>query len=199
MGLKNTPLKVGITGNIGSGKSTVCAIFEQLGIPIYYADQRAKMLMREDPNLVEGIKDLLGQDAYFSDGSINRQFISQQIFTQPELLKKMNQLVHPAVGRDTIQWVAQNAQAPYTLKEAAILFESGSHKQLDKVICVIAPESIRIQRVMDRDQVDEEAVNARMKNQWPEYKKAIRSDFLIYNDGSQSLIDQVMRIHKKLR
>jgi dephospho-CoA kinase len=191
-------LKVGITGGIGSGKSTVCKIFAILGIPIYNADDSAKNLMTEDPDLVQKIKDLLGTEAYLSDGQLNRAYVADIVFKNQNKLDSLNALVHPAVAQDGLQWHQRQKDVPYTLKEAALLFEAGSYRQLDRLICVVAPEDLRIQRVMQRDQVERAAVLARMQKQWPQAKKAKRSDFIIYNDGSQSLIQQVLRVHKKL-
>lgn len=192
-------LKVGITGGIGSGKTTVCKIFEQLGIPIYYADDRAKKLMVEDPQLVKEIKVLLGEEAYTREGQLDRAFIANIVFNNPDKLAQLNALVHPAVARDGATWQKTQTEVPYTLKEAALLYEAGSYQSLDRMICVVAPEEMRIQRVMERDQVDRAAVIARINKQWPQAQKARLSDFLIYNDGTQSLIRQVVRIHQRLK
>jgi len=191
-------LKVGITGGIGSGKSTVCKIFEQLGIPIYYADDRAKVLMVEDAQLIVEIKALLGTEAYTDDGQLNRAYVANVVFQDPDKLSQLNTLVHPAVAKDGEEWQKKQQNAPYTLKEAALLYEAGSYRVLDKIICVVAPEEMRIERVRKRDQINRAAVRARIDKQWPQAKKARLSDFLIYNDGSQSLIQQVMRIHHRL-
>lgn len=191
-------LKVGITGGIGSGKTTVCKIFEQLDIPIYYADDRAKVLMVEDTQLVKEIKALLGTEAYTEDGQLNRAYVADIVFQNPDKLSQLNALVHPAVAKDGEDWQKKQQNTPYTLKEAALLYEAGSYRALDKMICVVAPQELRIERVMKRDQVDRAAVQARMDKQWPQAKKARLSDFLIYNDGNQSLILQVMRIHHRL-
>lgn len=191
-----TMLKVGITGGIGSGKTTVCKIFEALGIPVYYADERAKRLMVENADLAAGIRQLLGSDAYFEDGSLNRRYIAQQVFSDPDKLAKLNRLVHPAVGRDGEQWHAAQKGVPYTLKEAAILFESNSHLLLDKVITVSAPVEMRIARVIARDKVDRAAVEARIREQMPEEERIRRADFVIYNDGTQSLVQQVVDLHR---
>lgn len=190
-------LKVGITGGIGSGKSTACRIFATLGIPVYYADDRAKQLMNEDPDLMRKITSLLGEKAY-RGGLLNRDFVAQIVFQDPEKLQALNAIVHPAVGRDAEEWQQNQHGVPYILKEAALLFEAGSYRQLDKMICVVAPEKLRIKRVMERDQVDESAVRARMDKQWPQHQKMLRSDFLLYNDGTHPLIKQIFRIHHRL-
>lgn len=195
---KRPILKVGITGGIGSGKTTACKVFETLGIPVYYADSQAKQLMVSDPRLVAGIKALFGPESYLRDGALNRPFIAQQVFSNDEKLKQLNALVHPAVAEDAERWHHAQENVPYTLKEAALLFESGSYKQLDKLITVSAPEKLRIQRVMERDGVSAEEVRARMKKQMPEEEKVKRSDFVIYNDGAHFLIRQVLDIHRAL-
>ena len=191
-------LKVGITGSIGSGKTTVCKIFERLGIPIYYADDRAKALVKENEKLIKSIKALLGENAYTPEGEYNRAYVAGIVFSNTEKLKALNGIIHPAVGKDVKDWQAAQTNVPYTLKEAALLFEAGSYKRLDKIICVVAPEDLRIERVMKRDGVEEVAVRARMDKQWPQIEKMRRSDFLIYNDGSESLIQQVFRVHRYL-
>ncbi len=190
-------MQIGITGGIGSGKSTVCKIFEVLGIPVYYADDRAKWLMNNDANLIEGVKSVFGDEAYQA-GTLNRPFIASIVFNDKSKLAKLNALVHPAVFQDGIAWNEANADAPYTLKEAAILFESGSYLTVNKVITVFAPKEIRIQRVLTRDDTTREAIEARMDKQMPEKEKIERSDFVIYNDDKHSLIEQVLNIHKIL-
>ncbi len=193
-------LKIGITGGIGSGKTTVCKIFETLDIPIYYADDRAKMLMTTDKNLVEDIKKLFGEEAYLPDGSLNRKLISEKAFSNPLILNELNALVHPVVLSDGEAWHKAQTQAPYTLKEAAILFESGSYKYVDKIITVFAPQNVRLERVILRGggTLSRADVEARMAKQMSEEEKMQRADFIIYNDGSQLLLPQVMAIHKKL-
>lgn len=187
-------LKIGITGNIGSGKSTVVKIFAQLGIPVYDADSRAKILMVENPVLVHEIQLLLGTEAYTS-GVLNRAFVSQKVFSNSELLSKLNALVHPAVFKDFDIWVAQQ-QAPYILKEAALLYESGSWQALDKMIVVAANQDLRLKRSIARDASNAVAIEARMKAQMPEAEKVNRADYIINNNENELLIPQVMRIHK---
>ena len=193
-----TILKVGITGGIGSGKTTVCKVFEALGIPVYYADWHARQLMVNAPRLVAGVKELFGPDAYLEDGALNRPFIAKKVFNNDKKLQQLNHLVHPAVAEDADRWHSAQENVPYTLKEAALLFESGNYKHLDKVITVFAPEDLRIQRVMDRDQVSSTEVRARMAKQMPEEEKLKRADFVVYNDGTHSLIRQVWVIHQAL-
>ncbi len=192
--------KVGITGGIGSGKTTVCKIFETLGIPIYYADDRAKWLMVNSPALQTGIINLFGKESYDEEGQLNRAYIGGIAFKHPKKLQKLNALVHPAVFVDGENWQQEQLalQFPYTLKEAALLYESGSHKFLDKMIVVTAPEELRIERVMKRDGLDKEAVQDRIARQMPEAGKVAQADYIITNDGQQLLIPQVLQIHQQL-
>jgi len=193
--------KIGITGGIGSGKTTVCKIFETLGIPIYYADLEAKQIISLNPAVKKQVKELLGNDSYYKNGKPNKTFIASQIFEDESLLESMNKIVHPAVQTDVERWyenIKAKGNALYVLKEAALLVENKSYKHLNALIVVTCPENIRIKRVMDRDQVTEEAVRARIKNQLPEEEKIRVSDFVINNDGSMPLIPQVWEIHRKL-
>jgi dephospho-CoA kinase len=192
-------LKVGITGGIGSGKTTVCKVFETLGIPIYYADDRAKFLMNTDEFLVTEITKLFGEQAYLSKGELNRPHLASIAFSNKKVLQKLNGLVHPVVHQDSEKWFSQQRNVPYVLKEAALHFETGGYKMLDKMITVFAPKEMRIERVMKRDNRTVEEVEARINNQMPDSEKVKLADFVIYNDGSQSLIQQVYRIHKVLK
>ncbi len=192
-------LKVGITGGIGSGKTTVCKIFETLGIPVYYADDRAKALMVEDEKLITNIKNLFGEEAYLPDGELNRKHIADIAFHNPLKLKELNAVVHPAVLEDGNRWHAEQKDAPYTLKEAALIFESDSYQHLDKIITVFAPQNVRLERVLLRGgNLTKEDIEARMSKQLPEEEKMKRANFIIYNDGEQALIPQVMKIHRLL-
>lgn len=188
-------MKIGITGGIGSGKTTVCKIFETLGIPIYYADDEAKRLMIENGALKKGIIGLFGTNAYLADGQLNRAHIAGIAFNDANVLKALNALVHPAVQKDADEWAAAQTDAPYSLREAALIFEGGGYKLLDKVITVFAPKELRINRVMARDKVDRTAVEARMNKQMPDEEKVKLADFVIVNDGNTSLVEQVMKIH----
>jgi dephospho-CoA kinase len=190
---------LGITGGIGSGKTTVCKIFETLGIPVYYADERAKYLMSHDPTLMAGIIELFGQEAFLEPQVLNRAHIAQIAFNDKEKLNQLNALVHPAVAQDGLNWQAAQQNVPYTLKEAALLFESGSYRTLDKIIVVAAPLELRIQRVMARDGAKREEVEARISKQMPEAEKVSLADFVVNNDGIHALIPQVMAIHAKLK
>lgn len=193
-------LRVGITGGIGSGKSLVCRMFAKLGVPVYDADYWAKWLVSYDPEIKKGIVDLFGPEAYTSDGEYNRPYVAKIVFAEPSGLAGLNALVHPAVERHSRAWHEEQAALghPYTLKEAALMVESGSHKWLDYLIVVTAPEALRIRRVMRRDGLTEAEVRARMASQMPESEKVKLADFVIFNDGMQMLIPQVWRIHRLL-
>jgi len=193
-------IKVGITGNIGSGKSTIAKLFALLGAPVYDADTRAKAIMVEDIELKNELVKVFGQEAYFADGQLNRTYLSQQVFNNPAQLKILNSIVHPAVFRDFNFWLNQYkaAQIPYILKEAALLIESGSYKDLDYLILVQADEEIRLQRSMARDAASAEAILARMKNQMPQENKVPFAQFFIQNNHNDLLIPQVLKIHNEL-
>ena len=189
-------LKIGLTGGIGSGKSTVAGIFEVLGIPVYYADDEAKRLMNEDQGVKESIQNSFGDQSY-ANGLLNRTYLSTTVFNNAEKLALLNSIVHPATLRHAEQWI-KTQSAAYIIKEAALIFESGSHKSLDYVVGVNAPESIRIDRAMKRDNLTEEDIRARMKNQMPEEEKLQLCDFVINNDENSQLIAQVLELHDKL-
>jgi len=187
---------VGLTGGIGSGKSTIAKVFETLGVGIYIADIQAKRLMHEDKELKNNITDLFGNDAYI-DNQLNRSWISSQVFSDKLVLEKLNSLVHPVVEKDFENWVMlQNGN--YVIKEAAILFENAGYKQCDYTILVTAPKIERIKRVMDRDSVSEEKVLDRMKHQWEDEKKIPLADFIISNTSVQLINDLVLEVHQKL-
>jgi len=190
--------RIGLTGGIGSGKTTVAGIFESLHVPVYYSDDRAKELMTVDIDLIEAVKKEFGEDTY-TDGVLNRKALADIVFSDPARLKALNALVHPAVGRDFRAWCEGiETESEYVLKEAAIIFETGGHRFLDEVILVSAPEDLRVSRVMARDEVDEAAVRARMARQWSEEDKLKLADQVILNDGSISLIEQVVELHHEL-
>lgn len=194
-----SPIQIGITGGIGSGKSLVSKIFHCLGIPIYDADSRAKNIMTTDGILISQIKKEFGALSYHADGSLNRSLISESVFNNPDRLAALNKLVHPRVGEDYKNWVNAHNTCPYVLKEAALLFESNSSYDLDKVIVVNAPEDLRIQRVLKRDpQRTEQQVRDIIKNQMKEEEKLKRADFIIVNDEHGMIIPQVLRIHNEI-
>lgn len=188
-------IRIGITGGIGSGKTLVCRMFKSLGIPVYHSDEEARRLMQEEASLVSGIVKLFGEEAYI-DGSLNRSMIAKRVFQDNKLLNQLNALVHPAVGRDFVRWTETQRNTPYLIKEAAILFESGAEKGLDRVIVVTAPEELRIQRIIQRDQLSREQILSRMKQQWSDEERSQLADFIIVNDGKRMLIPQVLKIHR---
>ncbi|MEO6290031.1 MAG: dephospho-CoA kinase [Ginsengibacter sp.] len=188
-------LKIGLTGGIGSGKSTVATMFEVLGIPVYYADAASKRLMIENEELRSSILKHFGEDAY-ANGILNRKFLAQQVFNDSQKIELLNSLVHPVTMRDAAGWIEMQT-APYVIKEAALIFESGSNKFLDYVIGVDAPRTLRIQRTMDRDKISAQEVEARMSKQMDESEKMRLCDFVIVNDEQQIVIQQVLALHEK--
>ncbi|MFT3824464.1 MAG: dephospho-CoA kinase [Chitinophagaceae bacterium] len=190
------PLRIGLTGGIGSGKSTVAKIFEVLGVPVYYADDVAKDLMNTDTVLQQQIIDNFGTESY-KEGKLDRRYIASIVFNDPEKLALLNSFVHPATIRAGEKWMEQQT-APYAVKEAALIFESGSQSELDHVIGVAAPLSLRIHRTMQRDNVTREEVLARMDRQIDERIKMKLCDFVIVNDDQQMLIPQVLELHNTL-
>jgi dephospho-CoA kinase len=189
-------LKIGLTGNIGSGKTTVSKIFGVLGVPVFYADEAAKSVMTNDRQLVDEIKAAFGAGSYFDDGSLNRRHIATIVFNNEAELAKLNGIVHPATFRAFDSWLTTINGAPYILKEAALLFESDSYKMCDKTILVTAPLEIRVDRVIKRDGFSREEVLRREANQFPEEKKAGLANYIIHNDGSQLVIPQVLKLHQ---
>ena len=188
--------RVGITGGIGSGKSLVCRIFETFGVSVYYADTEAKRIMLEDKKVKEQLIELLGEDAY-KGNNIDRSYIASAIFNNEMLLTRMNQIVHPAVHSDFIKWSGAIADSPYVIKEAAIMFESGSDKLVDTTVLVYASETTRIERVCKRDGVEEKIVKERMKNQMDEEEKRQLADHIITNDNEHMVIPQVIALHEE--
>lgn len=190
-------LKVGLTGGIGSGKSTVAKVFEVLGIPVYYADDAARRLMNEDETLKDELQKLFGKETYI-DGKLNRKYLSGLVFNNAEKLAGLNSIVHPATFRDAGLWMQQQS-APYAIKEAALIFESGAQEHLDYLIGVFAPAPLRIQRVMKRDGVTRNEVMARMEKQMEESIKMRLCDYVITNDELELVIPQVVKIHEALK
>ena len=189
-------LRVGITGGIGSGKTTVARIFEVLGIPVYYADTAAKRLMNEDEELKKEIIAHFGHGSY-KDGRLNRSYISSIVFNDKDQLEKLNAITHPATIRDANEWMKRQNTA-YTIKEAALIFESGSVEFLDHVIGVYSPLPLRVQRIMQRDGISREEVAQRMCRQLDENIKMKLCDSVLVNDEQQLLIPQVLALHSRL-
>jgi len=191
-------IKVALTGNIGSGKSIVTRIFKTMDIPVFIADIEARQLYyRED---VKGVlKQKLGDGIFGQDGEINTRALADIIFNDKKALRTVNSIIHPLVYEEYQQWLDIHRDAPYTLHESAILFENNLTAHYHKTIVVTAPEAIRLKRVMERDNMTEEQVRARMANQWPEENKAKKADFVIINDGKHFLIPQILEIDKRLK
>ena len=188
---------VGLTGGIGSGKTTIANLFAlHFSIPIYIADTKAKELVANNKQLQQEIVTLLGEEA-FVEGRYNTSFVAQEVFSNKEKLDKLNAIIHPYVQQDFLQW-KQSQQAPYVIKEAAILFESGSYRDCDFIIMVTAPLEERIERVMLRDKIDRETVEKRIKNQWNDEKKIELSTFVIENRESYKNLDKIEIIHSKI-
>ena len=188
---------VGITGGIGSGKSTVCGIFSRLGIPVFNADQESKNLLDSDPALRKLIRQNFGKSIYKASGAVDRKKLAAIVFADPARLNLLNSLVHPAVKRRFSAWVSEQTNVPYVIKEAAILFESGSWKDVDHVVTVLSPRELRISRVMQRDGIARSLVEERMSHQMSEEEKVKRSGSVIYNDEKKMVLPQVLKLHRE--
>lgn len=188
-------MKIGLTGGIGSGKSVVTGIFKVFGIPVIDADTEAKLIMEKDEQLALSIQKLFGEETY-TNKKLNRKYLANIVFNDTSKLKQLNALVHPAAILAATNWM--NLQtAPYVIKEAALLFESASARQLDFVIGVYTPQPLRIKRAMERDMSTHDQVLARMSQQIDEEEKIKSCDFVVVNDEQQLLIPQVMQLHEK--
>ncbi len=185
--------RVGLTGGIGSGKTTVAAMFRDLGVAVYNSDIEAKRLMNEDPVLRTAIKELFGEQAY-ENNVLNRKLLAERVFKNKELLKALNQIVHPAVRADFKSWT-ELQKGSYVIQEAAILFENGGYKEFDKMILVTAPKKIRIARIKKRDDLSEKAILERMQHQWPVRKKKELAQYVIHNKNLKDTRHQVQIIH----
>ena len=189
-------LKVGITGGIGSGKSTVCQVFETLGIPVFYADDAARHRTNTEPSIIAAMKALFGDDVYV-DGELNREKVAAAAFNNRGVLEQMNEIIHPATIAYGQKWMKQQT-TPYAIKEAAIFFESGSNKDMDVMIGVSAPLELRINRAMARDNIGREKVLERIARQMDEDEKMKLCDHIIINDGITAIIPQVLKLHQIL-
>ena len=190
-------LKIGLTGGIGSGKTTVAKVFETLGIPVYYADDAARRLLNTNEELKEKMIHHFGDGAYIK-GELNRKYLADIVFNNKEKLDLLNSLTHPITIQDAEEWMNQQT-APYAIKEAALLFESGAAEKLDYIIGVYAPQHIRVKRVMDRDHLSTEEVVKRISRQIDEEMKMKLCNFVITNNGQQLVLPQVMELDKKFR
>lgn len=189
-------LKIGITGGMGSGKTTVCKVFEILGIPVFYADIVAKSIMQTDTVLKKDIVTTFGESSYSSQGELNRQYISSLVFNNENELEKLNALVHPAVFRAFETWTAGQKTAPYVIKEAALLFESEAHRMCDQTVLVTSPKSFRIQRIQARDGLSPDEIKLRMERQFSDEKKEKLADHVLNNDERHLLIPQILSLHQ---
>ena len=187
-------LKIGLTGGIGSGKSTVAKIFETLGIPVYYADAEAKRLMNSSETLKKVIRQNFGEATYEND-QLNRKYLAGIVFNNPEKLELLNALIHPVTINDAEQWMQQQS-APYSIKEAALLFESGATENLDFIVGVYAPQALRIKRVMKRDGLTTDEIMKRINRQVNEEMKMKLCDFVITNNEQELLVPQVLKLHQ---
>jgi dephospho-CoA kinase len=186
---------IGITGGIGSGKTTVCGIFQSFGVPVFHADDEAKKVY-QSPAVQKEVNRVL-EDHFFPAGVLDAKKLAGAVFGSPDKLEALNTIVHPAVRRRFAEWLKVNSASPYVIREAAILFESGADADCDEVLFVSAPEEVRIQRVMQRDAVSAEEVKLRLMRQWPEEKKRALADEVIENDGIRALMPECLRLHEK--
>ncbi len=190
-------LKIGLTGGIGSGKTTIAKIFETLNIPIYYSDYWAKYLTNNDEQIKQSLINKYGKHLY-KNNKLNKNVLADIIFNNKSELEYVNSLIHPVVAEHFKNW-AENQKSDYIIKEAAILFESGAYKQVDKIITVVSNIKTRIKRIKERDNIDEELILKKIKSQMPDNEKIDKSDFIIYNNENDFLIPQVLNIHNKLK
>ena len=191
-------IKLGITGGIGSGKTIVCEVFKCLGIPVFNSDLIARRIVDQNACVINEIKSQFGDDVYTNVG-LDRKKLSQIVFQNKSALERLNSIVHPAVFDEFQAWLAENKNAPFIIKEAAIMFESGAYKEMDKIATVFAPEKIRLNRVVKRDHIPVDQINKRIENQITEQEKINRSDFVIVNDDEQMVLPQVIKIFNELR
>ena len=191
--------QIGITGGIGSGKSTICKLFRLLDVPVYEADAEARILQDENDEIRKGLIELIGPSVYLQNGHLDRKHLASLIFSDKSLLEKVNQLIHPVVRAHYQHWLTINSHAPYILYEAAILFESGFYREMDEIILVTAPEAMRIERVVSRDKLTRDEVKNRIRNQWPEEKKRNLANHIIENDNASLVIPRVVELDKRFR
>ena len=191
-------LKIGITGGIGSGKSTVCNVLRNLGVPVFTSDIIARDLLNTNEDLKIKIRKMFDEDMYTSTGELDRERMAKCVFNNVEELEKLNNLVHPEVAKEFENWCVKHERKPYVIKEAAIIFESGAYRDLDKIVTVFCPKKKRIQRIIDRDNTTKEQVEKRMVFQYSDEERNKLADFIIINDGKEELLPQVMELHEIL-
>lgn len=194
--VRNTPFRLGVTGGIGSGKTSVCRVFSVLGIPVFSADPVAREIMDKDGSIRLRLNTIAGKDLY-GKGDLNRRELANLIFNDPSLLEKVNSLVHPLVFKNFLQWSSQQS-SPYVIMEAAILFESGAFKLMDRIATVVAPLEERIERVMRRNNLTFEQVQERIRNQMGDDERIKNSNYIINNSENDMIIPAVIRIHDDL-
>lgn len=187
---------VGLTGGIGSGKSTVGEMFVELGVPVYNSDVRAKRLMNTSKKIRKGLIELFGKEAYL-DGKLNRTYIAEKVFNNSNLLAELNSIVHPRVRKNFLKWVKKQ-QGSYVIQETALLFENNAQELYDKVLLVTAPKELRIQRVINRDKSSKEQIMARMNNQLEDEAKTKLADYIIENIELESTFEKVLTIHRRI-
>ncbi|MCC6601207.1 MAG: dephospho-CoA kinase [Crocinitomicaceae bacterium] len=185
---------IGLTGGIGSGKSTVAQVFESLGIPVFYADDVAKNIYEKRPEILKGVIAVVGEDI-ITGGKLDRKKLAEKVFSDAESLRKLNALIHPAVAEEWQQWRTAHKQYPYLMREAAILIESGAYKDCDEIILVTAPTELRIERVMKRDGTDREEILRRMNQQWSDEERVPFATHIWQNDGKSPLLIQILEAH----
>lgn len=187
---------IGLTGGIGSGKSTVARVFNTIGVPVFYADDVAKNIYETDAEVLNSVKKNFGIDV-FDNGSLDKMKLGNLIFSDVEKMRQLNSIVHPAVRNAFRTWMKKHPASPYVIIEAAILIESGTHKDCDEIILVTAPQNLRISRVMKRDGVSETSINLRMKNQWTDEEKRKFTSIELVNDETELLIPQILKLHER--
>lgn len=193
-----TPLQIGVTGGIGSGKSIVCRVFETLGAPVYYADERAKWLTEHDPILKADVIRVLGPQAYDGLGRYNRAWVASQVFAEPVLLDQLNAVIHPRVVADTALWVSEHAETPYVIKEAALMRAAGDGNTLDKVVVVVAPVALRIERIRLRDPHRSlSEIQHIIDRQVSDTERLQMADYVLHNDEEQLLLPQILALHQE--
>ncbi len=190
-------IKLGLTGGIGSGKSTVAKVFQELGVPVYYADVEAKkFLLYKD--VKQQLSKLFGRKILAKDGEIDKSILADIVFTNEKELVKLNALIHPMLENDFLQWSAQNSDAKYIVKEAAILFEAGFDKSVDKILTISAAVEERIARVITRDNTSKQQVLDRISKQWTDVQREDKSDYIIHNSNGDMILEKIIKIHEEL-
>jgi len=190
-------LKIGITGGIGAGKSVVCKILSEWGIPIFYADSRAKIIIDTDKSVKQKIQNIFGKYVFNLSGTLNNENLAKIVFNDKTSLEKLNKIVHPLVKEDFQKW-AEGQNSPYVVEEAAILFESGSYRMMDKTIMIYCEKEIRIERIIKRNRFTREKIERIMSNQMDDEEKCKKADYVVLNNEKTLLLPQLLKIHNEL-